>query len=345
MALKLNLFALSFFCISVSFLYGQEEVEIKSPEEIQQELDQAQRDFEIAQKMFIPWYTGPLITGSANNVPAGRYNIQPYLFFNETYARYNGNRKSVDIPNIFTFNPLVVLQRGLTSWLDITLVPQAFFRWSQHKSTQQFGDTAVTFGLQALTQTPYAPSIRFTIGENFPSGKYKRLNPNKNGIDGVGAGVYSTVFGINLNKIIWQFPLHPISLRFSGTYQVPNNRAPVRGFNAYGGGFGTKGRVKAGQVLNLDVGVEVSLTQRWVLATDFVYTYSWKSTFSGNPGISPLGLLAANGAPSSDQFSIAPAIEYNVSEKGGFIGGVWFTLTGRNSSNFIALVLSYTYLF
>jgi len=113
----------------------------------------------------------------------------------------------------------------------------------------------------------------------------------------------------------------------------------------FGGGFGTDGDVSVGQTLNLGLGVEVSLTEHWVFATDFAYAYSRETTFKGNPGQEAPGMPASVGGPSSDQFSIAPAIEYNVSDRGGFIGGVWFSVTGRNSANFVGLVLSYTWLF
>lgn len=326
-----------------SFANGPESV--KSPEQIQRELNQAQSDFETAQKMFIPWYTGPLITGSANNVPVGRVNIQGYLFLENQYASFTGNRKSVSIDDIYTVNPLFLVQYGITKWLDFTATGQGFFRWQNSQNAQHFGDTTVNFGLQILTQKPYSPSIRFVIGENFPSGKYEHLSANKNGIDSTGAGAYSTNIGLNFNQIFWGSLLHPVSVRFSSSYTIPNHKVDVEGFNSYGGGYGTNGKVDVGQTLNLDLGIEVSLTQKWVFATDIAYFYSNSSSFSGTPGTTSTGAVASNGAPSADQLSLAPAIEYNPNENGGFIGGIWFPVTGRNSSNFISLVLSYTYLF
>ncbi len=337
---KTTLALLSFLCFSKGIAQ-----EIKSPAQIQAELDLAQRDFEIAKSMFIPWYTGPLITGSASNVPMGKYNIQGYLFLDNQYAKFLDNRKSQDIPNIYTINPLLVLQRGLTHWLDITLTPQGIFRWNQGEYAQAFGDLPVTFGFQVVKQTPHIPSVRLTLGESFPTGKYQKLDPAKGGIDASGSGAYATIVGLNLNKILWWLKLHPISLRFSGTYEIPNHDVSVKNFNAYGGGFGTDGKVSVGQTLNLDFGVEVSITQKWVFATDVAYTYSRSTSFSGIAGIDATGASAANGGPSSDQLSLAPAIEYNVSDTGGFIGGVWFAVTGRNSSKFIDIILSYTQLF
>ncbi len=325
-----------------SLMYAQD---VKSPQQVEAELDQAQSDFETAQKMFIPWYTGPLITGSANNCPKGKTNVQVYTYFDWAYAEFNDHRKSNNIDTIFTFQPLGLVQRGLTDWLDFTLVADGYFKWSDGKYGQSFGDMSATFGFQIIKQTPYIPSVRVTLGETFPTGKYQRLNPNRIGLDAGGAGIFATTVGLNVSKVFWQMPLHPIAWRFTGTYEFPNNKASVKSFNAYGGGFGTKGDVRVGQTLNLDTAIEYSFTQKWVFACDIAYTYTMDSSFKGIVGSGSDGSVASVGAPSSDNLSLAPAIEYNPNDYSGFIGGIWFSVTGRNSSNFAAVILSYTHLF
>lgn len=327
-------------CCHLSAQEADQPEKIKSPAEIQAELDQAEKDFQTAQKMFIPWYTGPLITGSANNVPKRKINIQWYLYNTIQYANYADNWKMVGVPNVYTINPLILFQRGLSDWLDFTFIGQWFFKWRKHAYAQHCGDTSTQFGFQLVTQTAHRPSLRLVLGETYPTGKYRNLNPAKGGIDATGAGAYQTSIGLNYNKIFWKIKLHPISLRISGSYVIPDAKVKVQNINAYGGGPGTRGKVKVGQTINVDIGIEVSLTQHWVFANDIAYTHSFKSTFHGNPGLS-----IANGAPSSDQLSLAPAIEYNFNSKAGFIGGVWFTVAGRNSSSFVSVILSYTQLF
>jgi len=318
---------------------------IKTPEEIQAELDQAEKDFQTAQKMFIPWYTGPLITGSANNVPKRKVNIQVYLYNTIQYANYADNWKIVNIPNVYTVNPLILIQRGLSDWLDFTFIGQWFFKWRKSAYAQHCGDTSTQFGFQLVTQTAHRGSWRLVLGETYPTGKFRNLSPTKGGIDATGAGAYQTSIGLNYNKIFWKLKLHPISLRITGSYVIPDAKVKVHNIHAYGGTLGTRGKVKVGQTINADIGIEISLTQHWVFANDIAYTHSFKSTFSGQPGFTAPGVPAVNGAPSSDQLSIAPAIEYNFNSKAGFIGGVWLTVAGRNSSSFVSVVLSYTQLF
>ena len=84
----------------------------KSGQEISKELDSIQIDFYLAKEMFIPWYTGPLITGSASNPPFRHINIEPYLFLTVNHAVYNGHRHSENIDNIYVVNPLFLFQAG-----------------------------------------------------------------------------------------------------------------------------------------------------------------------------------------------------------------------------------------
>ena len=331
------------FCSLISAQQPNEG--IKTPAQIQAEIDQAQRDFEIAKKMFIPWYTGPLITASSNNAPPGKYVLQPYLFNNWQYATFNADRKSESIPDIYTLQPLLLGQTGITDWLDITVTATGFFKWQKSQHGSGWGDTAVSFGLQLYKETLYVPSFRLTVGESFPTGRYQKLNRNKNGLDATGSGAYTTVIGLIAGKVFWWLPLHPVSVRLASNYNFPNHKVSVRNFNAYGGGFGTDGRVTVGHTMNFDLGIEVSITQKWVFATDFAYTYTWPSLFSGRPGIDAMGMAASVGTPTSNQFSLSPAIEYNRTSTDGFIGGVWFSATGKSSPNFAALVLSYYILF
>jgi hypothetical protein len=94
-----------------------------------------------------------------------------------------------------------------------------------------------------------------------------------------------------------------------------------------------------GSSYSADFGYEFSFTQRWVFALDVVYNYNQKTTFSGRSGGSPVG------GPFSDELSLAPAIEYNVNENLGFLGGVWFSVWGRNSLDFVSGIVSFTYSF
>jgi len=317
---------------------------VKSPAQVQEELDQAQTDYDIAKQMFSPYYAGPLLTGSAHNAPVGHVNIQPYLFITDTYGAYTGNRKVVNVPDFWTINPVFIFQTGIMNWLDVQFTPQGLYNTTRNQGTTNWGDMQVTLGFQLMKETPYIPALRFTFSETFPFGRYDHLNPDNLGTDATGAGSYQSQFNLNISKVLWTFPLHPMQVRGNLVYIIPSN-VDVNSFNSYGGGYGTSGTVSPGNQLQLYGSVEVSIVQKWVFALDVVYKNFNKTTFSGTPGITRTGLPASVGGPSGDQFSLAPAIEYNPSAVQQFIVGPWFTVFGRNSAAFVSLILSYEHYF
>ena len=309
---------------------------------VDEQLRQAQAEFEVAKKMFNPWYAGPLLTPGAHNVPPGHYVLQAYLFVQDTHAVFNKDRRSQDIPDIWSVRPVMLFQMGWLSRLDFSISMQGFYKTQSGKDTFYFGDTSLGWGVQLQKEKPYRPAIRFSITESLPTGRYDKLNPAKNGIDATGSGAYTTTFALNFSKIFWWMSTHPFALRGSLSYAVPMV-AQVQGFNAYGGGRGTRGRVRPGNSLAIDAAIELSFTQRWVFALDLVYSYQNRSTFSGHKGRTLARQIASVGAPSNDSLSAAPAIEYNPSDHMGILAGVWFTVIGRNSADFIAGVLSVYY--
>ncbi|MBS0624877.1 MAG: hypothetical protein JSS32_02365 [Verrucomicrobia bacterium] len=322
------------FCLLCASLSAQ--TRHKSPQEIQKELQTAEDQLKRAEQLFNPWYTGPLLTPSATMMPPGYANAQPYIFIVDNYANYNEDRKSVSLANnLINLNPLNILQIGITDSMDTSITNQTQTNWQDGKSGGGYGDTQVSFGFLVQEQGLYIPKMKVSISETFPTGKYQRLRPS--GLDGAGGGTYATSFSFAIAKIFFWATQHPVNTRYAMSYQV-STPVKVHGYNAYGGGIGTKGVVKPGNKFNADLGIEVSIDQRWVLANDFVYTMTDQTTFTGKT-------TAPVGKGFSDNFSLAPAIEYNFNENLGVLGGVQFSVYGRNSLNFISAILSIEYTF
>lgn len=329
--------------LSSMVMAQDQQVEPISPEIIEQQLQDAEKEFNEAKKMFNPWYAGPLLAPSAHILPPGNYNIQPYLFYTNIYGNYDKHGVSHSRKhNTKQLNPSVIFQWGMLDWFDGVINVQTISNWSNGKSSTHFGDTSLSFGFGIQKETVYKPAILIGVKENFPSGKYSSLSSSLGGIDATGAGAYSTTLSLNLSKVIWWWwPLHPINFRGSFQYTFPSI-AKVNGFHAYGGGYGTKGKIHTPNAFMMDLAFEFSFTQRWVFCTDFVYDYSAKTKFVGKKGVDSTGLVAVNGAPFSEQISLAPGIEYNPNENIGILGGVWFTVWGENSSEFVSGILSVT---
>lgn len=132
--------------------------------------------------------------------------------------------------------------------------------------------------------------------------------------------------------------------RINAGYSIPSS-VDVRGFSVYGGGYGTSGVVHPGCFFEFIGALEYQLTQNWVFACDFLYIHGNKTTFGGYPGVTSTGSVATVGKSSNEQFSIAPAIEYNFNADFGVIGGIWATFAGRNAKAFFAPILEFDFRF
>lgn len=302
--------------------------------------------FIFAQRAYEPWYTGPLLAETGTNTPKGMINIQPYLYFRDTNGVYDKSWGHQSTPSTFTFHSELDFEVGITKWLDVTFIGQAFYKDKEGVRSFDFGDTTARLGFQLLFEKNYTliPSIRFLIEESFPTGKYKNLNPSKLGIDASGSGSYETIFALVIEKVVYWFDAHPIRFRLNPSYTY-STKASVKNFNAYGGGFNTDGKAKPGGVFSGIVSFEYSFTQRWVLAMDIVHVESGKTTFSGIRGTNSDGTIASNTKAKSNQTSLAPAIEYNFSANLGVLAGSHFSIRGKNATDFASGIISATYTF
>ncbi len=335
-----------FLLSAFSLLYGDtpsastpDNEPLVPPEVIEAEIVDAQKEFDEAKKMFNPWYTGPLLTPSASVAPYHRVNIQPYLFYTNNYAHFDNRGHSKNTPDLNVLNPqLAPIQIGITHHLDIGLSAQGIWQHTKGQGYANWGDTSVTVGYGLFLETPYRPGLKVAVKETFPTGKYQKFSEKKAAVQSTGGGSFVTTFSATISKVVWWISTHPMGFRSSIQYSIPAH-VHVKGYNSYGGDPSTKGVVNVGGTLAVDVGYEYSFTQNWVAALDIAYTHSWKTKFKGTT-------VASVGSPtSSDQLSLAPAIEYNPTADLGFIAGIWFTVWGRNSSNFLAEIISFTYTF
>lgn len=325
-------------CVTACLLFGSclfaEELDLETQE----------IEFEEAKGSFNPWYTGPLITGSSNVLPAGQFNIQPYLYLLDFFAKFDKHGKPHSIPNWFQAKELAVFQVGMTERLNTVFSANFVYNSQKGHHASHFGDTTAGLYIGLLKEGKYTPGILFAVTESFPSGRYQNFNHKKGDIvEATGSGAFQTTFTLNFGKIVWWWLLdHPMDFRLSLNYQV-SSRVEVHGFNAYGGGFDTKGKIHPGDAIAADIGYQFSFTQQWVIALDIVYACIFKTTFSGRPGFDHEGHRAKVGVPYNDNLSLLPAMEYNWSENLGVTAGVWFSPWGRESFQFAGGVASLTY--
>lgn len=300
------------------------------------------REQEVAQ----PWFTGPLITANATVVSEGDYNIEPYLYGEAYTAYYNDDWFPNKSPLYWSVVSETYVQVGILSWLDIQFVPIFYWNYSVGASNWALGDFAVQFDAQIyrdqLPSISWLPSIKFTIKETAPLGKYRNLDPAKQDTQIGGQGAWVTNAAIVFGKVVPFSGDHFLSSRLSigCSYSVPMH---LKGFNAYGGGLSTNGTFYSGLQTEVDLGFEYSLTRNWALALDLQGIWIAKSRFRGESGLDLQGVPAYHGIAPAIQYNLAPAIEYNWSYNLGIIAGVWFTVAGKNIPKFTNGVIALNY--
>ncbi len=339
--LFISLFAFSKIFAGEELALDKSENRVVPLKQIQGELSKEEREFETAQKMFNPWYGGPLITGSAHTLSPGLLNIQPYLFVIDNYAAFNEHRHSESIHSLVVVNPTVTFQTGILSFLDLTLGLQGFYKKREGVEAGDIGDTSLSLGIALVQETEYIPAIKLALSESFPTGRFRNFKPHKVLVESTGSGSYMTGIGLNFGKVLWWWVTHPMNLRMAFKYSIPA-KVKVEGFNSYGGGFGTDGHVKPGGIFAANFGYEISITQKFVFALDVCYEYDKKSVFHGFNGTTSTGEIAEVGFPMGDILSLAPALEYNFNPDVALIAGAWFSVYGKNLFNFGSAVLTFT---
>jgi len=284
----------------------------------------------------LPWLTGPLLAPSGHVVPVGHINIEPYFNVNVSNGSYNEHWKAQSAENNFYNNLVQVpMQIGLMNRWDFVIVPQFSWNHIDGASHWVYNDLPLELEYQIYYDTPgtWPPAIKLSFRASAPLGKYQKLDPNDKGTDSGGSGSWNPGLGLTFSRLFHYTGVHFLAARLALSYTIPNS-VHVKGFNTYGGGKHTNGTVYPGPSFFADIGLEYTLAQKWALALDIVYAHSNHTRFKGHKGKTD-GVTNVIGGPSSEQFSLAPAIEYNWNANCGIIAGVWFSVAGRNTAEFI----------
>jgi len=292
----------------------------------------------------LPWFTGPLLAPSATTVPPGQVNLEPYLFVSDKIGHFNNKWAFVSDSNATSVNVQWLIEPGITDFMDIKVIPQVFYNWHKGQFFTGFGDLPVRLGLELLEENhqSWEPAIKIFLGESFPTGNYQNLQPSKNTTDSTGGGAYVSQLQLMSQKYFHIYDIHFIRLR--GFFSYDSSRpVHVSGLNTYGGGEDTEGLVKLGNVYTGILAFEFNITRNWVIAMDAQYEHAGPVRFTGHAGTAPDGSPATIGNGDAEQFSLAPAFEYNFSGMLGIVAGVWFSVIGKNASDFVSPTMAVNY--
>ena len=286
-----------------------------------------------------PWFTGTLLSTRGRTLDRGHTVVEPYFFFTRYGGLYNDNWRLHSATVSRTIIQQTYIIYGVTDWMDVEIAPQWLRNSSDGESLSGFGDLPLQLGFQVLRgrSDSWLPDVRLWVQEVFPTGRYTDLPASTVGLGGTGGGSFATMLGIGVQKALWLGGDHVLRYRVNASYGF-YTPVTVRGFNAYGGGFGTEGRVDPGSVTTVTVAGEYSLTRHLILALDIGFQTINGTDFSGTMGIGPGGKPAMVGNGYGNLLTMAPAVEYNFNQQIGLIAGPWFSVRGRNTSEFFGIV-------
>lgn len=281
-----------------------------------------------------PWFTGPLIAQSARVVRPGHVKLQPRWNAFVNVGFYNSHWHVESEPNFYDLNVRLQTKFGIVDRIDFQFTPIWVFRETRGEHSTNIGDMPLDLNIQLYRSMKRGggPALKLALRANAPIGKYQHLSVRKRKTDATGTGCWFPGPGLYFSDLWHLGGIHYLELRVVSEYRfgVP---VSVKSRNVYGGDAETKGTVYPGNYTSLDAAIQWNFTQRWALACDFRYEHHNKDRFSGKSS-EPMT------RPSREEFSLAPAIEYNWSRDIGIIGGVWFSVAGRNTHQFANGMLS-----
>jgi hypothetical protein len=260
-------------------------------------------------------WTGPLLASNAETLPHGHFYTEPYFFDVISGGDHH--------PGSSGF-----YQYGLRdNW---TVGVQPFFSWGTHKFNRgaAIGDFKLLsqVRLSHFTAEHRVPSVALVTNLIIPTGKHDRLSALKNGH---GSGAFAPEIGLNVQ----QYFRLPNGRLLRGRINILKDfplRTDVTGRSVYGTDAGFHGHARPGSKTSVILGAEYSVSREWVLAFD-VERDQWGKTKVN--GIDGSGAPVNTTAPRSWDIGLAPAVEYNWSDRAGVIVGLWVVPKGHNAQS------------
>jgi hypothetical protein len=292
------------------------------------------------------WWTGPLVAAPAITLPRGHFYIEPYLFDTVPYAVLDNRGRSHATPGQNNLWSMIYLKYGVTDRLTIGLTPHFYYDWVDHGESSSAVGTGdlplqVEYRLTPFSPDTAIPTVSIDLAESLPTGRFDQLQRSS---DGFGSGAYTTTTSIYLQSLVETPNRRSLRLRLDLSLGV-SRRVRVVGQSVYGTTQGFSGYAEPGLYYSADLAFEYSMTRNWVLSVDF-----WQQWQESTPvtGIDTLrnGRNTAYLATvvASREFTIAPALEYNWSERVGIIVGTQVITRGRNCIATVSSVVAFSYL-
>lgn len=275
---------------------------------------------------------GPIITDTAVPIETGKFAIQPtygYTFVTQAFNR-RWQRESAG-GSFRSFTMQYKLTLGLWDNLEGFIVLPFIANWAnnvaesgpngERSGTQGgLGDINLTLKYRFVEEgAGWKPNVTALFATNFPTGRFRGLNPNKLGLDAFGGGAYVFTGGLNASKCVKPWV-------FYGNLWYSMQTAYT----------GDEGRVYPRDFITANLAAEYIFPRnnKWVALLELTSFWDTSRLFGQDPNV-----------PQSAKLSILPGIEYMATDRLAFALGVNVDLTGKNNDANVTPVLSFVVAF
>jgi hypothetical protein len=272
---------------------------------------------------------GPIITDTAVPIEKGMFAVQPTFGLSFITSRFNKDWERVSAGGDFTsFAMEWKFTYGLLNNLEVFVVIPYIHNWASNvaepgprgeyaASSGDLGDINLTFKYGLLAETQTRPTVTFLFATDFPSGRFRGLNPGLLETEVTGGGAYVFTTGLNLSKYVRPFMLYGnVWYSMQTAFTDDEGRQYPRDF------------------VTVNLAAELPFTRKWVALFELTSFWDGGRLFGHQANVASGALL-----------SVLPGIEYMATEKFSLALGVNVDLVGKNADTAVTPLLSMVYAF
>lgn len=281
---------------------------------------------------------GPLVTESAEPVEKGALEIQPIFSFSFVTDSLTPSWRRASAGGGYTsFAYEQQITYGLWDNLEVyTIIPilvnmarsvnEPAPDGSRSATSSGMGDINLTWKYRLVGETQTLPTVSAIFSTDFPTGKYRRLNPRALGTDEMGGGAFVFTTGFAVSKYV-----KPVIL-YANLFYSMGTAFTNRGEDDDGNPIDVRNYPRDFVTVNL--AAEYPLTKKWIALLELVSYWDGGRFFGHKSNVPPAALV-----------SVVPGIEYMATDRVSMALGVQVDVLGKNTDAAVTPILSLIFSF
>jgi hypothetical protein len=279
------------------------------------------------------WWTGPMLANTAATAPRGHLLLESYLYDDTVQGSFAASGTRQSAPHANQYGSLTYIVYALTDRVGVGLIPTAGYNQlsdGPNSTGVDLGDWTLQAQRRLTSFEPCTelPTVSVAVQETVPTGKFDKLGDRPS--DGLGAGAWTTNLALYTQTWFW-LPNHRIVRMRLNLSDAVSGSVKLQDVSVYGTAQGFRGTVRPGSSFYVDAAWELSLTRRWVLASDLIYRNNENTRVTGYNALTSQRDIVMNSG-SSGSWGFAPAVEYSWKPTIGVLVGTRVIAGGRNAS-------------